>query len=110
MIRRKDNGIYRHLLNFCEVEVLSCLPGYWGYKLDNAPDCSQSCSGCSTRETCRVSDGYCFTGCQDGFWGEFCAQCKCTDGGQCNQTDGSCPSGKSEQDSFYILSRVARLT
>ena len=98
-IRRKDNAQDRQLLNFCEVEVLSCLPGRWGYNpLNPAPDCSQLCAGCNnTMETCRVSDGYCYTGCKDEFWGGSCdKQCDCPGGTSCNQTDGSCPSGKFE--------------
>ena len=31
-IRRKDDASDRHVLNFCEVEVMSCPPGTWGYK------------------------------------------------------------------------------
>ena len=105
-IRRKDDAIDRQYMNFCEVEVLSCPPGRWGYNhLNYAEGCSESCSGCNnTLETCRVLDGYCFTGCKGGFWGDSCdKQCNCLDGPTCNQTDGSCPFGKSHQGRFAFL-------
>ena len=103
MIRRKENANERHVLNFCEVEVLSCSPGRWGYNLDNATDFSQVCNTCrDVSETCRVSDGFCFSGCQDGFWGGSChEQCDCLNETLCNQKDGSCPSGKSEHKSLF---------
>ena len=104
-IRRKDNTFERQYMNFCEVEVRSCPPGRWGYNLPNlAPDCSQSCDRCNnTVETCRVSDGYCFIACKKGFWGGSCdKQCDCLNNVLCNPTDGSCPSGKSEQDMFAV--------
>ena len=93
-IRRKENANYKYLLKLCEVEVLSCHPGRWGYNLGaSGPDCSNACDRCQdVNETCRVSDGYCFTGCQDGYWGRYCdKQCDCRDGDPCNQTDGLCP-------------------
>ena len=97
-IRRKDNANVQHLMNFCEVEVLSCLPGTWGYNSGSSQDCSNFCDTCgNTSETCGVSDGYCYTGCKDGFWGGLCnIQCDCTGGVFCNKTDGSCPSCESE--------------
>ena len=64
------------ILNFCEVEVLSCPPGRWGYNMSNTEDCSRSCEGCV--QTCRVSDGYCYSGCQEGFWGDFCERIRTT--------------------------------
>ena len=72
-IRRKDTANERHLLNFCEVEVLSCHPGLWGYNLGaSGHDCSNACDRChDVNETCQVSDGHCYTGCRDGYWGEF---------------------------------------
>ena len=94
-IRRKNNSNVEHLMNFCEVEVLSCPPGLWGYNSRSSQDCSNFCDRCkNSSETCRVSDGYCFTGCEDGYWGRTCVQCNCPDGALCNQTDGSCPSGE----------------
>ena len=94
-IRRKDNPINRYIMNFCEVEVMSCPPGSWGYNSGNpADDCSRVCETCrDVPKTCRVSDGYCFTGCQDGFWGgNYCErQCDCPDGDPCDQTNGLCP-------------------
>ena len=89
-IRRKENAQYKYLLKLCEVEVLSCPPGRWGYSSSNpGDDCSQVCDTCrDVPETCRVSDGYCFTGCQDGFWGDGCDnECDCE---ACNRTTG-CP-------------------
>ena len=76
MIKRKDNAYQQYLLNFCEVEVLSCHPGFWGKDLANG-DCSQSCGRC-IEGSCRVLDGYCYTGCQEGYWGDSCnSQCNC---------------------------------
>ena len=94
-IRRKYNSFDRHLMNFCEIEVLSCPPGRWGYNLNNAQDCSQTCSGCNnTVEPCRVSDGYCYGVCKDGFWGGSCyKQCNCVDDEPCRVSDGYCYSG-----------------
>ena len=75
-IRRKDNAYQHHLLNFCEVEVLSCFSGFWG-KYPANEDCSQSCGRC-LEETCRVSDGSCYSGCQEGYWGVGCNNhCSC---------------------------------
>ena len=40
-IQRKSNAaIAKHLLNFCEVEIFSCPPGWWGRNLSGTPDCS----------------------------------------------------------------------
>ena len=82
----------RHLLHFCEVEVMSCPRGRWGYDSSNSDDCSQVCDRCQdVNETCRVSDGHCFTGCQDGFWGGSCNQaCNCVDDAPCRVSDGYC--------------------
>ena len=104
--RRKENAANKEAMILCEVEVLSCLPGRWGYNSSNShEDCTSACDRCRyVSETCRVSDGYCFTGCQDGFWGGSChEQCNCTDGAPCNRTNGSC--GKSEQESQTLILR-----
>ena len=75
-IRRKDDANERNFLNFCEVEVLSCRPGFWGKDSANE-DCSQSCGHC-VEQTCRVLDGYCYTVCQGGYWGANCNKdCNC---------------------------------
>ena len=90
-IRRQNNAYERQILNFCEVEELSCRPGRWGYKLNNVEDCSRSCSGCyHAEETCGVLDGHCYTGYQDGFWGKLCKRCVCTGGALCDRFTG-CP-------------------
>ena len=106
-IRRKDNAFLSHGMLFCEVEVMSCPPGRWGYNVDSLGDCVYACDRCrNVSETCRVSDGHCFTGCKDEFMGENCdEQCDCQDGASnddnnnntnhgnrtpCDQTDGSC--------------------
>ena len=92
-IRRKENASSRHLMNFCEVEVLSCLPGFWGNDLDNDTDCSQSCGRC-IEETCRVWDGYCYTECQDRYWGDSCNNdCDCP---VCDRINGCTLHGESE--------------
>ena len=90
-IQRKANASKSHLLNFCEVEVLSCHPGWWGIELPKGTeDCSQACSNCNEVETCGVSDGYCYTGCKDGWYGRGCSkQCNCTQA-TCDRSDGTC--------------------
>ena len=94
-IRRKDSANERHLMNFCEVEVLSCHSGFWGKDSANFRDCSHSCNNC-TDETCRVSDGYCYGGCQGGYWGPNCdEQCDCPD---CDRLTGCPAEGESESD------------
>ena len=94
-IRRKENAPSRHLMNFCEVEVLSCPPGFWGKDSVSFRDCSQSCTNCGD-ETCRVSDGYCYGGCQGGYWGPNCNKpCNCQD---CDRYTGCPTEGESESD------------
>ena len=104
-IRRKDYAINNDLMNFCEMAVLSCPPGRWSYNLLNfTEDCSQSCDGCNnTEETCRVSDGYCYSGCTEGWWGNYCdKQCDCSDV-TCDRFVG-CPTNESNSYSvFYSL-------
>ena len=86
-IRRKENVPFRHLMNFCEVEVLSCHPGFWGKDLESG-DCSRSCGHCA-EQTCRLSDGHCYTRCQDHYWGDNCInRCNCQD---CDRSTG-CPT------------------
>ena len=92
-VRRKDIAYERHLLNFCEVQVLSCHPGRWGYNLgSSAYDCSNACDRCrNISETCRVSDGHCYSGCKDGLWGGNCDKhCDCGDDVPCRMLDGHC--------------------
>ena len=100
MIRRKENTFQKHFLNFCEVEVLSCPPGRWGYNSED--DCSRVCDRCrDVNETCRVSDGYCFTGCQDGYWGDSCEnECNCE---ACNRSTGCPVVGESKQKSQMLI-------
>ena len=94
-------GNYGHIypyipLNLCEVDVMSCPPGTWGKDLESG-DCSQPCGHC-IEETCRVSDGHCYWGCQDGYWGYSCKNhCKnCADDGPCRMSDGYCYRGCTE--------------
>ena len=66
-----------------------------GEKIWTSGDCSRSCGHC-IEETCRVSDGYCYTRCQDGYWGSTCNNhCKncVTDDEQCRMSDGYCYTG-----------------
>ena len=100
-IRRNDESFDEHLLNFCEVKVMSCPPGRRGYSFGSSGDhCSHVCDTCRNKsETCRVSDGHCFTGCQVGFCGCSCdKQCDCKDGAECEEIDPSCRNGKYDQD------------
>ena len=98
-IRRKDNADARHLLNFCEVEVLSCPYGLWVKNWTNR-DCSQSCGRCvPVQETCSIWDGYCYSGCQEGYWGDNCNNhCNCQ---ACDRYTG-CPTGVSQLN-FVLL-------
>ena len=108
-IRRKDKSFDEHLLNFCEVVVLSCHPGRWGKDSGSSgDDCSRVCDKCrNISETCRVSDGLCYTGCRDGYWGRRCdKQCHCQDGDPCGQNDGLCQPGKYFH---YSLSKILKM-
>ena len=125
-IRRKDDAFHRNELEFCEVEVMSCPPGRWGYNVNSLGDCVFACDRCrNVSETCRVSDGYCFTGCKDEFMGENCdEQCDCQDGASnddnnnnnnnnhdnrtpCDQTDGSC--GKYDEESTFLMNLLCEI-
>ena len=88
-IRRKDGANERHLMNFCEVEVLSCPPGRWGKDLANG-DCSRSCDDC-VDQTCGMLDGHCYSGCDE--------QCDCQ---ECDHLPG-CPTGESQSDDIHVL-------
>ena len=122
VIRWKDDSFRRNELEFCEVEVMSCPPGRWGYNVNSLGDCVYDCGRCrNVSESCRVSDGHCFTGCKDEFMGEDCdEQCDCPDEANnddnnnnnnnsnnnrtpCDQTDRSCPSGKYDQKSTFLI-------
>lgn len=53
---------------FCFVE---CSPGHFGM------NCSELCSGhCVDEESCDHISGVCHRGCQDGFVGRLCNNCK----------------------------------
>ena len=80
-IRRKDDAYKRYELVLCEVGVMSCPPGRWGYNVNSLGDCVHACDRCrNVSETCRVSDGHCFSGCNDEFMTENCdEQCDCPD-------------------------------
>ena len=95
-------------LIFCEVEVMSCPPGRWGYTVNSLGDCVYACDRCRNEsETCRVADGYCFTGCKDEFMGENCdEQCYCADGDQKDHIDGSYSTGKSHQKVHNLWSMI----
>ena len=94
-IKRKDNTDYRFELQFCEVEVMSCPPGRWGYNVFFLGDCVYDCDRCrNITETCRVADGHCFTGCKEGLWGGTCNQSRnCIDDAPCKVSDGYCEGG-----------------
>ena len=124
-IRRKDDALRRNEMLFCEVEVMSCPPGRWGYNVNSLGDCVYDCDRCrNISETCRVSDGHCYTAFKDEFIRENCdEQCDCDDGASndnnnnnnnhgnrtpCDQTDGSC--GKYGQIStffFHLLCEIS---
>ena len=97
-IRQKENANEEFKMNFCEVEVLSCPPGRWGYGSGSFQDCLQACDRCrNVSETCRVSDGYCFTRCQEGYYAGSCdKQCNCVDDEPCSRLDGHCEGGCQE--------------
>lgn len=51
--------------------ILDCAPGYFGY------GCKNICEGhCLNNAACNRIDGTCIDGCQDGFKGTFCNECK----------------------------------
>ena len=81
-------------IRLCELKVLSCPAGSWGYNITDMLDCSQTCDGCRGEETCRVEDGNCYSGCKNGSWGRLCDQsCDCAGDEPCNMLDGYCESG-----------------
>ena len=90
----QDERVYDQSLLTCEVKVLSCPAGFWGYNITNTSDCSQTCEGCSDDEPCGVEDGHCYGGCKAGLWGPNCDQsCYCASGGSCRMSDGYCEGG-----------------
>ena len=51
--------------------LLDCFPGYFGN------ECEQKCSGhCLKNKTCDRIDGTCSDGCEDGYIGKLCNDCK----------------------------------
>ena len=80
-IRGKDDATNNDLLQFCEEEVMSCPTGRWGYNMNSLGSCVYDCDKCrNISETCRVSDGHCFSECKEGLWGGSCNQaCNCVD-------------------------------
>ena len=104
-IRQKKNADDRHLLQFCEVRVMSCRPGTWGYNSGSSgDDCAHVCDGCrNASETCGVSDGHCYSGCRVGFCGCSCdEQCDCSGGDSCQHSRGLCARGKYDQQSQIV--------
>ena len=39
-------------------------------------NCSNNCGFCSNKEQCDVINGTCMNGCDIGYWGDYCTQCK----------------------------------
>ncbi len=54
MLQRTPGSSESHLLDFCELQVMSCPVGFW--KLN----CSQECPECPSHTACGLSDGRCF--------------------------------------------------
>ena len=93
MISNHDIG--NEGVHACEVQVLSCPAGFWGYNLANTSDCSETCDRCNYNEPCGVENGYCYGGCIDGLWGMSCDQtCDCGEDQRCDQYNGTCPPGE----------------
>ena len=63
MLQRQDGAFEDQYLHLCEVEIFSCAAGYWGFgnSNDGMDDCSLQCH-CKGDTTCRLKDGYCYTG------------------------------------------------
>ena len=51
--------------------IIDCLPEYYGYR------CEKACSGhCLNNTICDHIDGKCSDGCQPGYTGKLCNDCK----------------------------------
>ena len=69
MLKREAGAPEDRVLHLCEVEIFSCTIGHWGIgDLNSLDDCSMQCH-CKGNNTCRVRDGYCYSECEDTWWG-----------------------------------------
>ena len=60
-----------HLIIFFFNSYVGCVPGYYGQK------CEKACSGhCLNNTICDYIDGRCRDGCQPGYIGTLCNDCK----------------------------------
>ncbi|XP_029647801.1 multiple epidermal growth factor-like domains protein 11 [Octopus sinensis] len=90
-------------LSLCEVEVLQCLPGFYGVR------CKEFCDLCYENR-CDQFSGDCTDGCVTGYnwnkttslceecergtFGQNCSrQCNCFDNTECHHVTGVCPDG-----------------
>ncbi|GAB1603200.1 multiple epidermal growth factor-like domains protein 11, partial [Argonauta hians] len=95
--------VERGRLSLCEVEVLQCLPGFYGDL------CKESCDKCYDN-VCNQFSGDCTYGCVSGYnwnetlshcqecdpgtYGQNCSElCNCVDNSDCHHITGSCPAG-----------------
>ena len=94
MLQREAGASKDQYLHLCEVEIFNCAIGYWGIVDSNSMnDCSMQCH-CKDNNTCRVKDGYCYSDCEDTWWGPSCGRpCQCASGGVCNIDTGDCGPG-----------------
>ncbi|XP_052692384.1 platelet endothelial aggregation receptor 1-like [Crassostrea angulata] len=86
----------------CEMEVLSCAVGTYGF------ECKETCGNCRDISKCLNTNGTCLGGCKDGFHGYLCKSpcstgsygidCKekcgnCLDVYKCSLSNGTCLTG-----------------
>ena len=92
MLQRENGAHQDQYMHLCEIEIFSCAIDYWGISDSDAKtdDCSKQCN-CKGDATCRVNDGYCYSGCEDTWWGTACDRpCHCSSEGICNRDTGDC--------------------
>ena len=92
MLQRENGAHEDQYMHLCEIEIFSCAPDYWGIGDSdaNSDDCSKQCN-CKGGTNCRVKDGYCYSGCEDTWWGTECDRpCHCSSEGICNTDTGDC--------------------
>ena len=63
----------KNLKIFLHCFFTACPIGFYGY------GCSLSCGNCAFGGPCNVVDGICPSGCDDGWTGDTCHECTCSE-------------------------------
>ncbi|XP_025105739.1 uncharacterized protein LOC112571140 [Pomacea canaliculata] len=115
----KTGGDEMPVINFCELEIYTCVLKKWGPRCDQpchprcitcsddsekcldctndywGPNCShlcsRTCNGTDQEGYCEHITGKCEKGCRRGYWGHNCTNaCGQGCGNTCNPSDGTC--------------------